>query len=606
MSSSGYSKVKVGDGEVEVELSSLVEEKESGGNERNEEKASWNTSCIYYYAVFSTIAFALTFFALIIMLYRADDSSSSSSSECDINTGNYNVSTIPPSHEDVEFTTTTLPPTTTTGNRSSGGSSNDCADHMHLVSNLPGYGTLDTCHYAGKLDADVSQRKMFYWLVEAEGGYENAPLLIWFNGGPMCSSLLGLLSEHGPFVITDNPSHDYAALLENPYSWHKAPANVLYVESPALVGFSTDSSSSHSSDSSFATRTLAFLDHFLESHSRFQSSPVWLSGESYAGHYVTRLATEMISNRDTSTISSNLVGFMIGNAVTDDTFKYDGGSQFRTLYQHDFISDRTYSAVSTNCADSCNPFSSGFTSTCSSCSNALTLAKTEAGLSGGDITVYDLYADVCRGRRRRQLKALIRHRERRNLNIDDDNDDDDDLEMSKNNNNKNNQRRRLQCSNDEEEAARSALNDPCTENHVTTYLRRSDVREALHVSDSNTWSACSNHYYAYTQSVLNLYEDTLLSSNLHILIYSGSVDDSVSTDGTRAWIRYLRETNKLTYASSWSRWTVQNQVAGYLEKYNEGLTFATVRGAGHMVPSSQPERALELVRRFMKDQNLLS
>ena len=159
------------------------------------------------------------------------------------------------------------------------------------------------------------------------------------------------------------------------------------------------------------------------------------------------------------------------------------------------------------------------------------------------------------------------------------------------------------CNSDD--AARSALNDPCTEDHVTTYLRRSDVREALHVSDSHSWSSCSNHGYAYTESVLNLYSETLLSSDLKILIYSGSVDDSVSTDGTRAWLRHLRESNKLTYASVWSRWTVENQVAGYVEKYNEGLTFATVRGAGHMVPSSQPERALEMVRRFITTQNLL-
>ena len=52
-------------------------------------------------------------------------------------------------------------------------------------------------------------------------------------------------------------------------------------------------------------------------------------------------------------------------------------------------------------------------------------------------------------------------------------------------------------------------------------------------------------------------------------------------------VRYLRESDKLTYASVWTRWNVQNQVAGFVEKYNEGLTFATVRGAGHMVPSSQ-------------------
>ena len=379
-----YAKVN-GSEEVEVELSSLVEEgKNEDNNAKLESRKVWTSLFIYYYAAFATSAFALTFLALIVMLYRSNEATSSSGS-C-MNTNNGNV-TLPPEHGEELLTTTLSPLSTTTGGNGSGAES--CASHEHLVTSLPGYGVLDTCQYAGRLEADTSQRKMFYWLVEAED--ENAPLLVWFNGGPMCSSLIGLLSEHGPFVITNDPSSSSNALLKNPYSWHNAPANVLYVESPAGVGFSTDSSSSSSSDATFATRTLAFLDHFLESHPRFQSSSVWLSGESYAGHYVTRLATEMLSRKDTSTISANLVGFMIGNAVTDDTFKYDGGSQFRTLYQHDFISDRAYSAVQTHCADTCNPWSNGFTRACPSCSNALRSAKSEAGLSGGDITVYNLY-----------------------------------------------------------------------------------------------------------------------------------------------------------------------------------------------------------------------
>ena len=32
----------------------------------------------------------------------------------------------------------------------------------------------------------------------------------------------------------------------------------------------------------------------------------------------------------------------------------------------------------------------------------------------------------------------------------------------------------------------------------------------------------------------------------------------------------------------------------------KGLTYATVKGAGHMVPADQPERALELFRVFLE------
>ena len=97
---------------------------------------------------------------------------------------------------------------------------------------------------------------------------------------------------------------------------------------------------------------------------------------------------------------------------------------------------------------------------------------------------------------------MIRHRERGRR-------DTATTFLNEDNNNKqrdyNNKQRDLQETSCTDNEVRSALNDPCTENHVTTYLRRSDVREALHVSDSHSWKSCSSGSYAYTESVLNLY-----------------------------------------------------------------------------------------------------
>lgn len=41
------------------------------------------------------------------------------------------------------------------------------------------------------------------------------------------------------------------------------------------------------------------------------------------------------------------------------------------------------------------------------------------------------------------------------------------------------------------------------------------------------------------------------------------------------------------------------QVGGYTQVYKGNLTFATVREAGHQVPSFQPARALSLVSHFL-------
>lgn len=46
------------------------------------------------------------------------------------------------------------------------------------------------------------------------------------------------------------------------------------------------------------------------------------------------------------------------------------------------------------------------------------------------------------------------------------------------------------------------------------------------------------------------------------------------------------------------------QVAGYVTKYSDHFQFATVRGAGHMVPQYRPVEASELLRRYLANEDL--
>ena len=51
-------------------------------------------------------------------------------------------------------------------------------------------------------------------------------------------------------------------------------------------------------------------------------------------------------------------------------------------------------------------------------------------------------------------------------------------------------------------------------------------------------------------------------------------------------------------------WNTWKQVGGSAIQYGNLLTFATVRGAGHTVPYSQPERALHLFNSFVRGKML--
>eukprot|EP00966_Prymnesium_polylepis_P041940 973945-Prymnesium_polylepis.1 len=121
------------------------------------------------------------------------------------------------------------------------------------VTSLPGWaGALPSPLYSGFLALPGTQKQLHYLLVEAEVPLDKAtaPLVLWLNGGPGCSSLEGFFYEHGPLVVgaahappninfADDPSANGNAtgLFRNPWSWSRA-ASVLYLEAPAGVGFS--------------------------------------------------------------------------------------------------------------------------------------------------------------------------------------------------------------------------------------------------------------------------------------------------------------------------------------------------------------------------------
>ncbi len=51
----------------------------------------------------------------------------------------------------------------------------------------------DTVVYSGFLNTYQNDRKLHYVFVQADTNPAEAPLAIWLNGGPGCSSLIGYM-----------------------------------------------------------------------------------------------------------------------------------------------------------------------------------------------------------------------------------------------------------------------------------------------------------------------------------------------------------------------------------------------------------------------------
>ena len=83
------------------------------------------------------------------------------------------------------------------------------------ITSLPGWeGQLPSKQYSGYLNGSNTTR-LHYWLVESENSPETSPTVLWFNGGPGCSSLDGFIYEHGPFEVSD----DFMTLTTREYRW---------------------------------------------------------------------------------------------------------------------------------------------------------------------------------------------------------------------------------------------------------------------------------------------------------------------------------------------------------------------------------------------------
>ncbi|EMD33353.1 hypothetical protein CERSUDRAFT_68006 [Gelatoporia subvermispora B] len=147
--------------------------------------------------------------------------------------------------------------------------------------------------------------------------------------------------------------------------------------------------------------------------------------------------------------------------------------------------------------------------------------------------------------------------------------------------------------------------------NITTFLNRADVRRTLGVNSTVANFTMNNDEVALAfwerrdaMSPTQYYIGALLERGIRVLVYVGAND----------WLCNWVGNERMTLELEWSRqseftaralreWEIGGTPAG-LTRNAGPFTFATFFGAGHMAPYNKPEESLELMKRWIKGQEL--
>ncbi|CAO3598109.1 unnamed protein product [Absidia cylindrospora] len=193
--------------------------------------------------------------------------------------------------------------------------SQNTANHS-LTFNQPKLCDDTVVQYSGYLDVGADEH-YFFWFFESRQDPDNAPFTIWLNGGPGCSSMIGLWQELGPCRVNDDGSKD---VYNTDGSWNKV-SNMLFFDQPSNVGFSYGADNVHSTEEA-APLAYNLIQVFFEAFPKYKSQKLHFFGESYGGHYIPAFADYVLKQNQGLSSSSkkvnvNLESIGIGNGLTD-------------------------------------------------------------------------------------------------------------------------------------------------------------------------------------------------------------------------------------------------------------------------------------------------
>ncbi|XP_026440123.1 serine carboxypeptidase-like isoform X2 [Papaver somniferum] len=394
----------------------------------------------------------------------------------------------------------------------------------------------DLGHHAGYYKIQHSHAaRMFYFFFESRTN-KNDPVVIWLTGGPGCSSELAVFYENGPFTIANNMS-----LMWNEFGWDKA-SNLLYVDQPTGTGFSysSDERDLRQNEEGVSNDLYDFLQAFFAKHPQFQKNDFYITGESYAGHYIPAFASRVHKgNKNKEGIHINLKGFAIGNGLTNPAIQYKAYTEY--ALQNKLIEESDYEEINQRLPECERTIQAcegeveclRAYSTCNSIFNSILNIA-------GDINYYDI---------RKQCEGSL-----------------------------------------------------CYDfSNLEKFLNLKSVRQALGVGNIE-FISCSPTVYSKMQADwmknLQVGIPALLNDGIQLLAYAGEYDLICNWLGNSNWVHAMEWSGRQDFIrAANASFVVDGAEAGKLKNHGP-LSFLKVHDAGHMVPMDQPKAALEMLKRW--------
>ncbi|KAL6053741.1 Carboxypeptidase [Balamuthia mandrillaris] len=349
----------------------------------------------------------------------------------------------------------------------------------------------------------------------------------------------GCASELALF-LENGPFH-ITPLLElqpNPYSWNKV-ANLLYVDQPAGTGFSIAKSTYVKNSTVAAEDMYSFLQSFFAKYPRFRDSDFFIAGESYAGHYIPALTARIIEgNSRPSGSRINLRGVAIGDGTLDGVSMPQSWGPF--AHQHGLIEEDILRKAQRQYQVECKPLveQRNYSAAYPACYSVLDIVMEGAGR----INPYDIRQPKCK------FPPLC-------YNL----------------------------------------------TPLTQYLNKPEVKSKLGVKGK--WTVCNeNVHVPFEEKDIEFSFVNILGKALplhRVMFYNGFYDLMVNTMGTSSILREMQWEGQAGFAAAANTtWKVDGEAAGTVRAYHN-LTYVVVNDAGHLVPHDQPNRALDLITRFL-------